>query len=93
MGESSLALAALGIGVVAGSIANLVVMNIGDTIFQTTKNLMVVGLGIQEFFDNASKEAQEEYAKKTGESLARVTKESHQIDQEAQDTVEVASDL
>lgn len=88
MNESSLLLAALGVGAVAGSVVNLVVTNTGDTLYQTTKNLMVLYLEVEGFFNDAFKEAEEEYAQKSGKSQATVEKECQHVGDEMNEAVE-----
>ncbi len=88
MNESSLLLAALGVGAVTGSVVNLVVANAGDTLYQTTKNLMVLYLEVEGFFNDAFKEAEEEYAQKSGKSETTVQKECQDVGNEISEAVE-----
>ena len=91
MNESSLLLAALGVGAVTGSVVNLVVANAGDTLYQTTKNLMVLYLEVEGFFNDAFKQAEEEYAQKSGKSETTVEKECQHVGNEISEAVEVVT--
>lgn len=88
MNESSLLLAALGVGAVTGSVVNIVVANAGDTLYQTTKNLMVLYLEVEGFFNDAFKEAEKEYAQKSGKSETTVQKECQHVGNEMNEAVE-----